>query len=67
MRSDRFEVTVRGDLVTACNACKEIGEVFGRYGNIRIKRRFNFNYKTDELSMRFICRIMPSAEDENDD
>lgn len=63
MRGDKFEITVRGDLGIASRVCKEIGEVFGRYENMRIKRRFDFDYKTDELKMRFVMRVIPDEDE----
>lgn len=63
MKSDRFEVTVRGDLSTVAYACREIGEVFGKYSNVMLKRRFAYNLKSDEMTMRFFVRILDTDED----
>ena len=63
MKSDRFEVTVRGDLSTVAYACREIGEVFGKYSNVRLKRRFNYKPKREEMTMCFYVRILDTDED----
>ena len=63
LKRNNFEVIVKGDLSVAGVVCDDVGRFIKNYVGIKVKLKFDYDYKSDVISMRYSCKVVEFDED----
>lgn len=62
----KVEINVKGKLRDCAEFCGNVGDYFERCGDIKFKRKFNYNPKNDQMKMTFFIRVIDYKDNETD-